>query len=197
MGAAELREELTDLEKLRVGAYAAPRLRSAKPRAVKVVDKDGNVVRETTTLEVSAKALERVGIEFDVEPGKRKTRTVCPCGRVFAGPVKGNARKYCAECVPRPRERRGRGGRPAVGTLKWRRHPIPPHPFQWFVRVTLRSGKRPWIPLDPRIEEGNVEAARVDARRVSETARRGEGSKAAASARRRNAHLRNIQERSP
>lgn len=76
-------EELSSLEKRLVAAYSAPRLRAAKTRRVKVVNASGEVVREITSLEFQQAIHERAGIEFDVEPGIRRTRIVCACGRVI------------------------------------------------------------------------------------------------------------------
>lgn len=87
---------LRKADKLAIAAYAAPRLRGATPRRVRIVDTNGNVVRETTTTEVTAKLLERVGIEFDVTTGEPE-RAICSCGRVFKNDGRFE-RKTCDVC---------------------------------------------------------------------------------------------------
>jgi integrase len=52
------------------------------------------------------------------------------------------------------------GGRPATGSVKWRRHAKPPHRLQWHARITLADGSRPWIALDPSIAADDVAGAR-------------------------------------
>ena len=70
-----------------------------------------------------------------------------------------------ATAVPRNRRR----GRPATGSLKWKRN----HrgDWQWFARVTLADGSRPEVPLDPKIPHERRDLARACASEVSAKAR--------------------------
>ncbi len=61
--------------------------------------------------------------------------------------------------------------RPATGTIKWRRHKEPPHIMCWHVRVSLSTGLRPWVPLDPSIAQDDVAGAKRSAEAVSAWAR--------------------------
>jgi integrase len=61
-----------------------------------------------------------------------------------------------------------KGGRPASGSVKWRFNPrrlapdgTPDPGFQWWGRVQLADGSRPWEPLDPTIGPDEEERARV------------------------------------
>ena len=60
-------------ERRLVAAYAAPRLRARKPRKF-YVTRDGVVVRETTSTEVSMSILAAEAIAFDVEPAEDSVR---------------------------------------------------------------------------------------------------------------------------
>lgn len=51
------------------------------------------------------------------------------------------------------------GGRPATGTVDWRRDDL--GKMRWHVRVTLQDGSRPWVPLDPSLTRDDEDAARV------------------------------------
>jgi integrase len=62
------------------------------------------------------------------------------------------------------------GGRRPTGTIKWRHNPIARR-MQWYARVTLKSGSRPWVELDPSIPEHDEEGARRCALDVSLEAR--------------------------
>ena len=65
-----------------------------------------------------------------------------------------------------------KGGRPATGTLKWRRDPKQPgKPAHWHVRISLVNGERPWVALDPTIPREDEARARAGAREVSDEAR--------------------------
>lgn len=57
-----------------------------------------------------------------------------------------------------------RGGRPATGSIKWRAG-------QWWARVTLPNGSRPWVDLDPNILRDDVAGAKACAAQVSADAR--------------------------
>jgi integrase len=61
--------------------------------------------------------------------------------------------------------------RPATGTVKWRRN-VDAGRMQWFARLTLASGARPWVDLDPSIAEDDVAGAKRCALIASEQARR-------------------------
>lgn len=58
----------------------------------------------------------------------------------------------------------GEGGRPATGTVEWKRG-------QWWARVTLADGKRPLVALDPSIPREDEARARACAAVVSAEAR--------------------------
>ena len=64
-----------------------------------------------------------------------------------------------------------KGGRPATGSIKWRRNPKTEKP-QWFVRLTLADGSRPFVALDPSIPREDEGRARESARTVADEARR-------------------------
>lgn len=57
-----------------------------------------------------------------------------------------------------------KGGRPATGSLRWKNG-------QWWARISLPNGSRPWVELDPAITERDEDAARECAREVSALAR--------------------------
>lgn len=59
-----------------------------------------------------------------------------------------------------------KGGRPATGTVKWRRNKKT-GAMQWHARITLPDGSRPWAALDPRITREDVEGAKACARLTS------------------------------
>lgn len=63
-------------------------------------------------------------------------------------------------------------GRPATGSLRWARNAN--GAYQWFVQITLADGSRPVVDLDPRIPEGDREAAKAAALLVSAATRAGE-----------------------
>lgn len=65
---------------------------------------------------------------------------------------------------------RRKGGRPATGSIAWRRNKS--GQMQWFARVTLvGGGKRRFVPLDPRLSRENEAGARRSALDVSLLAR--------------------------
>ena len=63
-----------------------------------------------------------------------------------------------------------KGGRPATGSLKWRR-PAKGGDPHWHVRLTLADGSRPLVPLDPKIPHEDVARAKACAKAVSDDAR--------------------------
>lgn len=94
------------LEALAIAGYVAPRMRSApettRKRRIKRVDKEGNVVGETTVEEIQKALLAKRAIEFDVQEGVRPRERVCrKCGIAWdndKNKVNGN-RRYCERCV--------------------------------------------------------------------------------------------------
>jgi hypothetical protein len=60
---------LSKVERLNIAGYSAPRLRAGRSRPVKVVDAEGNVVREITSIELAEKVHARAGIEFEAQDG--------------------------------------------------------------------------------------------------------------------------------
>ena len=62
-------------------------------------------------------------------------------------------------------------GRRATGCPEWRRNPKT-GAFQWFARISLLDGSRPFVELDPAIPQEDEEAARECAASVSGLARR-------------------------
>jgi hypothetical protein len=94
------------LERLKIAAHTAPILRGgARSRQIKVVDRDGTLVREIDSAVLTLKLHERAGIEFDVEPGRREQVRTCKCGFVFLLPPKrdwkshpGRLPKRCPSC---------------------------------------------------------------------------------------------------
>ena len=96
-------DALTKAEKLAIASYAAPRIRNGSPHRVKIVDRDGRVVRETGVSELAAKILERAGIELDVQEGVIRTHKICPCGRVWVPPRPSGGKGWrtpdaCPQC---------------------------------------------------------------------------------------------------
>ncbi len=67
-------------------------------------------------------------------------------------------------------ETRRKGGRPATGSLSWRRNPRT-GALQWYAQITLADGSRPLVELDPTITEADRAAARACALVVSQQAR--------------------------
>ena len=55
------------VERIKIAAHVAPRLRDARPRLVKVVNAQGDVVREIDVRDVAHAVLEREQIEFSSE----------------------------------------------------------------------------------------------------------------------------------
>jgi integrase len=64
-----------------------------------------------------------------------------------------------------------KGGRPATGSIKWRRNAQTGR-MHWHAQITLADGSRPFAPLDPKIPREDVARAKVCALLVSEEARR-------------------------
>jgi hypothetical protein len=110
--------ELSTAERLRIAAAMAPVERAAahagRSRPIKVVSakamQEGRieVVGEVDSLAVTAKLRERVGIEFDIEPGKgrRRIQECIRCKKVFTmesesrRPQGGGApSKHCRGCL--------------------------------------------------------------------------------------------------
>jgi hypothetical protein len=59
-----------------------------------------------------------------------------------------------------------KGGRPATGAVEWRRNPKT-GARQWFARLSLADGSRPFVELDPTIPHDDQIAARECAKLVS------------------------------
>ena len=76
----------TKVKKLAIAAYAAPRVRNGSARRIKITDPEGRVVREVDAADVTAKVMERAGIEFEVHKGVIPTHKICPCGRLWTAP---------------------------------------------------------------------------------------------------------------
>ena len=96
---------MNKVQKLRVAAEVAIAIRNtdeAKLRAkrIKVVDKDGRLVREVTRAELLEKQLIAQGIEIDtkVTPGVRPKAMRCECGMPFVVRKKGVVQEHCAPC---------------------------------------------------------------------------------------------------
>jgi hypothetical protein len=91
---------MSKAERLLIAGQSAPTLRARESRRkIKVVDRDGKVVREIDDVALSLKIHERAGIEFSVQDGKRPKRVACEsCRRVFAAPTTGKIPKQCVRC---------------------------------------------------------------------------------------------------
>lgn len=77
-------------EKLQIAGYSAPCLRDSRSRPVKVVDAQGNILREVSSSEIAHGLHQRAGIEFDVQDGaKRLLATCASCKRDFTLPKRG------------------------------------------------------------------------------------------------------------
>jgi integrase len=66
--------------------------------------------------------------------------------------------------------RSSKGGRPAKGSTEWRRNPKTGR-SQWFARVSLLDGTRPFVELDPAIPREDEQRARDCASAISGMAR--------------------------
>ncbi len=92
------------LEALAIAGYVAPRMRSApettRKRRIKRVDKDGNVVGETTVEEIQKALLAKRAIEFDVADGVKKRESLACrlCGRIFNNKKTGRRTQFCDRC---------------------------------------------------------------------------------------------------
>ena len=118
------RDKLTEIEKLRIAGYAAPRVRGDVGRPIKVVDRDGRVVRHTDSRELAETMHARAGIEFGVHlDAKPLMRSCSVCGRPFLMPKRagGQPPKRCPGCrtVHKPKgERKKRAPRaPSTQTV--------------------------------------------------------------------------------
>jgi predicted RNA-binding Zn-ribbon protein involved in translation (DUF1610 family) len=99
--------ELSRVEKLRLGAHVAPRIRELRHRGggrkFKVVDRTGAVVREIDFATLQSALCVRVGIEFEVIEGAPALKAVCSaCGRIFTPGEDWNSDK-CPHCERRAR----------------------------------------------------------------------------------------------
>ncbi len=63
-----------------------------------------------------------------------------------------------------------KGGRPATGSIKWRRN-AKTGVIHWHAQISLVDGSRPWKPLDPRILETDRPGALAFAKRLSDAMR--------------------------
>lgn len=101
-------EDLSKRDKLAIAGYAAPRLRGARARPIKVVDASGEVTREVSVIELSESVLKRADIEFEVDASRPREKKNCQqCGLPFFIPqrktiVKGGggerSARYCKRC---------------------------------------------------------------------------------------------------
>lgn len=93
---------LSKVDRLRIGGYAAPKLRRDKSkRRIAVVDKDGNVVGYRDLADVQKKILERAKIEFDVVDGVRPNTVLCElCNAVVKVPKTGTVPRKCIGGCP-------------------------------------------------------------------------------------------------
>lgn len=71
------------VERMAVAGHAAPRLRrrALAPRLVSVTDKNGNVVRFSTDVEVGQRVLARHSIEFGLQDGKAEVVACARCAK--------------------------------------------------------------------------------------------------------------------
>jgi integrase len=68
-------------------------------------------------------------------------------------------------CPPENTSARSKGGRPAGGTVEWRKDED--GRWRWHARISRLNGKRPWVALDPAIPEDDKPAAKVCASETS------------------------------
>jgi hypothetical protein len=91
-------------ERLRLAGALAPALRDgshkSKTRRVKIIDKDGSLVRESNLAEVQQGILRTARIELDVVNGTKAREIICVrCGLLVKVPHgTGHAPKYCIRC---------------------------------------------------------------------------------------------------
>jgi hypothetical protein len=92
--------KLCRAERLQIAGQVAPVLRRRQPRKVTTLDAEGKPVRVVTDIDVAQAALDRLGIEIAVQPGKRPTMVLCKdCKRprrVLAGAMPIRCRR-CAQ----------------------------------------------------------------------------------------------------
>jgi len=139
---------LTRLEKLRIAAFTAPRLRNESGRRIKVANARGEVVREISVEEAIIKIHERAGVEFDVvHSAKAKTVRCATCPTWFT-PVRrkpGPLPVQCEFC----RTGRGQTECPGYGEHKCSSGPgdrpaWPPPRNAFTPRRVLARGNGPW-----------------------------------------------------
>lgn len=178
-------------ERLAVAASIAPGLRQraseAKSRRVKVVDKDGKVVRLATLAEVQTSLLAANRIEIELEPGIRPKSVMCrKCGRGVVvgrcGPLPSVCRRCasCATCgsklsteVMSPRKVRRRNGKPpqckrCSGRVKMRQKPA---------EARSRASRKSIGKLTPAERTERVRKATDAAAKSRASTKAGEGSK--------------------
>ena len=104
--------DLNKAERLALAGAVAPVLRDgaakAKARRVKIVGKDGKVVRVGTLAEVQEGLLAAKKIELEVEDGVRPKEILCACGAVRKVPKKGVLPKQCRKCQKSEADRKYR-----------------------------------------------------------------------------------------
>ena len=112
---------LSKAELLAIGAYSAPRLRSATPRRIKITDAAGKVVGETNSVELAVKMHARAGVELAVQDDTRKTHVFCVgCGTIMPVKKGGQTKSWCAACL-KPMCSLGCGRRATnASTFAWR-----------------------------------------------------------------------------
>lgn len=119
--------------KLRIAGQTAPILRGhTRERRVKVYNQSGHVVSEIDSTALAVKLHERIGIEFDVHPGRRELMRKCRCGRVFMLPPKrsgrsiGRLRKRCQVCIDKSKKCKICGAPSTPSSMK---HAVPESAF--------------------------------------------------------------------
>jgi hypothetical protein len=145
--------ELTDLEKLRIGGYMAPALRSEAnkengftKRKVYVEGKDGSVVRESTLGETLMALSVKHGLAYDVQERTPETTYACiVCAREFAWGRNGPAPRTCEQC---------RNPKCACGE-ELKSHTMNPH------RIKERGGKPPRCRACSSLERRKPKAERL------------------------------------
>lgn len=140
--------EFSRAERLRIAGRIAPIVRDAaykgRSRVIKVVGRDGAIIRTIDSAELNAKLRERAGIEFDTISPRLATRLACIwCQSVFSAEPNrraGRVRRICPECLDMPcatcgigvgadrsRDAHRRGHRPYCDEHRPNR-PVPPLP---------------------------------------------------------------------
>jgi hypothetical protein len=152
------------IEKLRIAAYVAPRVRGDSPRRIKIVDRDGNVVRETTSAELTESLCAKADIEFDVGDSVKPLKADCRiCGRPFLLPQQGHKPVCCPSHRAEALQQTVCAGfdGPCPEQCKPSLEAFDPY------RVKMRGGE-PWR---CRVCAGRLNAARVPSNRWSEAGR--------------------------